>query len=514
MTKIVFCFAGTGDPGDGYADSLESANNFKPDVIRVYMRGCQHDKVGGGLLFPDLDIVSNSIRKAFNGKDKTIDLDTLKELMGDGICRIEGPTYLSKHQITDIGLQGFSRGAVTTFAVAKKLDDLNISMDIIANQPVPGQIAENTPGSLFSKYHDLTKCKNIRAATTFLASHNLENGVIQNSFFQQMVAKFPSTTRSNTYIMPHQAHLEWFRHWIVPIHIIRQFAQAGYSTDRWTNSAGVLKTQYRENDVYFTPKEFSQKVFGIDLATVSKDPVYLEMIQEKAKEILQNTDVQITDEQASAVVAISKVNDLSEEQKTQQLDLVLQDNEAGKSFTQIVNKTHDVVEYLSHVTRGEPGNQSEKSRLIEEHSNAYKKEIFSKSCEYLSKPAPTAEDKKSFLVGINQADKEFEGKALNVDRGIMRKAMKIIANTILHVTGLFLIANTINMAVTGDWFFFNKTRSAQVVNAASSEIKTLASSTQDTIAKNQDIKTKYQDTIHDEVRPDDLQEQQGKSNKL
>ncbi|MBL7479133.1 hypothetical protein [Legionella bononiensis] len=510
MTKIVFCFAGTGDPGEDYANSLEKTNSFKPDVIRVYMRGCQHDKVGGGLLFPDLEIVSNSIRNAFNKDDQTIDLDKLQELMGDGICRIEGPKYLSNHKITDIGLQGFSRGAVTTFAVAKKLDDLNIPMDIIANQPVPGQIAENSPGSLFSKYHDLSKCQNIRSATTFLASHNLENGVIHNSFFQQMAAKFSSTTQSNTYIMPHQAHLEWFRHWIIPVHINRQFTQAGFSEAKWADSASVLKDQYRQKDLYFTPKEFSQKVFGIDLATVSKDPVYLEMIQEKAKGLLQNTAVQLSDEQASAVVAISEVNDLSQEQKKQQMNLVAQDNEAGKTFTQIINKTHDVVRYLSHVTRDDPKNKSVKSKLIDAHSDAYKKEIYSKSFDYLSKPAPTDEDKKSFLVGINKADKEFEGKALNVDRGVMRKAMKIIANTILHVTGLFLIANTINLAVTGDWFFFNKTRSANVVNAASNEIKTLASSTQDTIMKNQDIKAQYQDTKNEDAQLDGTQEQKVK----
>ena len=502
MAKIVFCFAGTGDEGDDYASSLERYNSFEPDVIRVYMRGCQHDKVGGGFLFPDLDIVSNSIRNAFNKDDQTIDLEKLKEMMGDGICLIEGPKYLSTHKITDIGLQGFSRGAVTTFAVAKKLDDLNIPMDIIANQPVPGQIAENSPGSLFSKYHDLTKCQNIRSATTFLASHNLENGVIHNSFFQQMAAKFPSTTQANTYIMPHQAHLEWFRHWIIPVHINRQFTQAGYSQARWEHSASVLKNQYQEKDVYFTPKEFSQKVFGIDLATVSKDPVYLEMIQEKAKSLLNDSSIQLSDEQASAIVAISRVNSLTQEQQSQQMNLVIQDNEAGKTFTQIINKTHDVVEYLSHVTRDDPKNKSVKSLLIEEHSDAYKKEIYSKSFDYLSKPAPKDEDKKTFLKGINQADKEFEGKALNVDRGIMRKAMKIIANTILHVTGLFLLANTINLAVTGDWFFFNKTRSANVVNAASSEIKTLASTTQDNITKNQDIKSKYLDTKTGEP-PDD-----------
>ncbi|KTD35323.1 hypothetical protein Lmor_0770 [Legionella moravica] len=510
MTKIVFCFAGTGDPGDGYASGVESSTPFDPNVIRVYMRGCDHENVGNGFLNPDLDIVSNSIRQAFDKENQTIDLDKLNALIGDGICRIEGPTHYRNPKITDIGLQGFSRGAVTTFAAAKKLDDLNIPMDIIANQPVPGQIAEFVPGSLYSKHHDLTKCKNIRSATTFLASHNLENGVVHNAFFQQMVAKFPATTRADTFIVPHQSHLEWFSSSIVDTHISNQFHKAGYSNVSRHYSLEDLKEYYRRADNYFTPKEFSQKVFGLDLATVPKDPVYLEMIQQFAKQLLNDDGAQLSDDQASAVVAIYKVDTLTDDQKREQMNLVRQDSDAGKKFTQIVNKTHDVIEYLSHVTRGEGYQRSEKSQLIHHHSQDYRKELFTKSFDYLSNPKPTDDDKKSFLVGVNNAEKEFADKALNIDRGTMRKAMKIIANTILHVTGLFLIANTINLATTGDWFFFNKTRSANVVSAASSEIKSLASSVQSTAEKSQDFKAKHQSTVKDAEKPEDQPEQQVK----
>ena len=493
MTRLVICFAGTGDPGESYAEELEKYNRFSTDVIRVYIRGCQHEKVGGGILFPDLDIVSNSIRNAFDKDEQKIDLDKLNKLMGDGICRIEGPIDNRNPEITGIGLQGFSRGAITTFAVAKKLDDLNIPMDIIANQPVPGQIAESSPGSLYSKYHDLTKCKNIQSATTFLASHNLENGVIQNSFFQQMVAKFPPNVQPNTYIMPHQAHLEWFKHWIIPIHINRQFSQRGYSREYW--NLDILKQYYQTQDLYFTPKEFSQRIFGLDLATTSKDPVYLDIIQHKATLLLNDPSIQISDEQASAIVAISKVKALNQEQKNDQMGLVIQNDDAGRKFTQIINKTNDVIEYLTHVTRD--NGKSVKSKLIEKHSDKYKKEIYTQSFDYLIKPTPTDEDNKNFMMGINKADKDFESRALNIDRGIMRKAMKILANAILHITGLFLVANTINFAVTGEWFFFNKTRSANVVNAASNEIKSLANTTRDHMINNKDIKEALQEMKKD-----------------
>ena len=45
------------------------------------------------------------------------------------------------NDINEITLEGFSRGAVKTFAVAKKLDNIGIPMHIIANQPVPGEVA-------------------------------------------------------------------------------------------------------------------------------------------------------------------------------------------------------------------------------------------------------------------------------------------------------------------------------------------------------------------------------------
>ncbi|HAU1477912.1 hypothetical protein SFB61_08495 [Legionella pneumophila] len=470
MTKIIFCFAGTGDPGDGYADELEENNKFGEDVIRVYLRGCQHENIGGGPLFPDLEIVANKINNAFK-EDKTIDLNKLRDELGDGICRIESPRDLDTEnpKIESIGLQGFSRGAVTCFAVAKKLDYLGIPMDIVANQPVPGQMSEGSASSLYRKYNDLTQCKNIRSATTFLASHNLENGVIHNKFFQQMVAKFPPQTKVNNWIMPHQSHLAWFRHWIVPFHISQQLHEAGYGgSSVGLTFAECIKMQYRQNpELYFTPKEFSQKVFGAQDAVITKDPIYLEMIQEQAKDLLENLNIKLSDEQASAIVAISKVESIDVNKKREMMNFLSEDNPKSKQFVKIVNQTHEITEYLSHVTDDKV---SEKSHKIEQHSHEYKKQIFTNSYDYLRKDNPTNEEKKDFVVSIKSAEKDFAKNALNIDRGIMRKAMQIVTNFILHVTGLFLIANTINKAITGDWFLFSKTRSESLISNTTHEI--------------------------------------------
>jgi hypothetical protein len=77
MTKVVFFFAGTGDDGAYYAFDKEDSIQFKDDVIRVYIKGCQEEQVGNGFLSPDLDIAANNVRSAF--ESNTLDLAKLKE---------------------------------------------------------------------------------------------------------------------------------------------------------------------------------------------------------------------------------------------------------------------------------------------------------------------------------------------------------------------------------------------------------------------------------------------------
>lgn len=111
----------------------------------------------------------------------------------------------SEVNVEAITLEGFSRGAVTTFATAKKLDDLDIPMHIIANQPVPGEVG--IAKGLYSRYCDLSACRNIRTAHTFWASYDLEQGFIHNYFLRQMRAKFPQHSNPQEVLVPHQHHL-------------------------------------------------------------------------------------------------------------------------------------------------------------------------------------------------------------------------------------------------------------------------------------------------------------------
>jgi hypothetical protein len=131
MAKVVFFFAGTGDDGEQYFLDKEHQSTFKDDVIRVYIKGCQEELVGNGFLFPDLEIAANNVRNAFEGNQ--LNLTKLKENFGDGLYHIQSNRGVNVTQtIESIALEGFSRGAVTTYATAKKLDDLDIPIDITA----------------------------------------------------------------------------------------------------------------------------------------------------------------------------------------------------------------------------------------------------------------------------------------------------------------------------------------------------------------------------------------------
>ena len=111
MAKIMFCFVGTGDKKDHFKNELETVSmnaeiskidgvpqyglvkkpRFHNDVIRVYVRGCENDNVGGNGLFPDLEILANKINLAFDKENKTINIASLEEALDDAIIDVVIP---------------------------------------------------------------------------------------------------------------------------------------------------------------------------------------------------------------------------------------------------------------------------------------------------------------------------------------------------------------------------------------------------------------------------------------
>lgn len=221
--KLLFVFAGTGAKAEQVRDFDEGTANsrgeeFNDDVIRIYFNGCQDERVGGksyliGLLDPDLDVAAKKIRKAFSKKDGTIKLSlaTLKNEFGDAI--IVEPDSVLNEAVDDITLYGFSRGAVTTFATARALDDLDVSVSILAEDPVPGDSRADSykKNSQYALNSDLSACKNIDRGEVLLGTYSKHNWGWENKWFRQMAPKFNASTDSHLYMVPKKQHVEFNR---------------------------------------------------------------------------------------------------------------------------------------------------------------------------------------------------------------------------------------------------------------------------------------------------------------
>lgn len=468
MRKVIFFFAGTGDDGRGYAVLKEKQCSFQDEVIRIYIKGCQEERVGNGFLFPDLQIAANNIREAFTGKK--LNFNILRSKFGRGLYAIRGKNVQSEVEVADITLEGFSRGAVTTFATAKKLDDLNIPIHIIANQPVPGE--SGIAKGLYSQYCDLTHCLNIKSAHTFLASYDLEQGLVSNYFFRQMIAKFPLSANAKEILLPHRGHLDWFKSSPIPYYINKLMAENGLTYSK-NDEASIKKWYLEHKESYFTPQEFMQTIYGAE-GSVSKDPVYLKLEAEDAKKILAQNKVSLADplnsEQAAAIKAISCLEFDCEEKRMGFYKLILENSKRAEQFVKIINKVTEVCDYLSQVTKD---NTSNKSELIKRHASAYQESVFNASFQLLSTNG--VPDKLSFVDRIYAAERTFRNQALGVERNLMRTVLKLLTNFITHITGIAIIVNSINKIRTGNWLLFQHNRSAGTVREMRKELEELLS---------------------------------------
>lgn len=461
MAKILFCFAGTFDDGERYSEKMEMNQDFNSDVIRVYLRGCQHKKVGGGVIFPNLDIAAEKISKAFND-NQSINLEKLKEELGSAICFMVPKEGLSGDtKIERIGLQGFSRGAITAFAVARKLDKFNIPMDIMANQPVPGL------KSMYTKYCDLSACKNITTATTLLASHHLQNGYIQNKFHRQMVAKFPATVKVSHWLIPHQWHMQWEDYNLVTYHLSHQFSQNGYKKNQEIMSD--IKIEYQKG-LYFTPPEFSQEIYGVaDIRRLDKDPFYLQMMHATAEALFNKLKIQlpekISHEFSEAIYNLCANGNVDDEEKENYINFILKKPASSSLFIEIINQVCSVNQYLVGVAQESSGNKSLKIHL---HRGIYEKALFDATHQYLSQEI----DQKTFLSSIHEAQYEFEKNALNIDRNILHKAFKVVVNFILKITGIKKLLQNPN-----DYrYTYSPTDSTQISRHFTQQVKAMTAS--------------------------------------
>lgn len=221
MPKILFIFSGTAVTAQKTHHYCEvdafSKEAFNPNVVRVYFSGCQDKRIGGktylqGLINPDLDVVANKIHRCFSTSESGVrlKLSDLKQAFGDALI-IEPKEALNQEVIVDdITLNGFSRGAVTTFAVAQKLDPLGVPISVFAEEPVPGnsRVSSTSGESLYAKYADLRSCRNLVRGEVILGTYSKHNKPWENKWFRQMAPQFNSETESHLYLISKKFHTD------------------------------------------------------------------------------------------------------------------------------------------------------------------------------------------------------------------------------------------------------------------------------------------------------------------
>jgi hypothetical protein len=522
--KILFCFDGSDGDSEQNTEHKERLC-IDNDVLRIYIKGCINQNVGNGFYFPDLEIIATHIRNAF-GKDNYFDLNQLKLSLEEDLYAVIGANHYMKNGIqhrdhapfvpTEIALEGLSRGGVTTFAVAKKLNELNIPLRVLANQPVPGEIYPYTP--IFSKYYDLSACTNIQSATILLAKH-IDTLSPLDLAFRQMVCRFPETTDSSIYFLPFQSHSQCQTRAPVSDHLGKALAKWGYlrypeeiftqkihywydlkkDDPRYIYNGGedlyIMKElpddievyngchiflkdnqelyeirdgkvesrqfgemtgySFSQEDYYFTPDEYTQSIFGAE-SPIAKDPCYIDWLTNRAKGLITEwpelKETDLNEEKAAAIIAISKLN-LVDYSWIQSL---INDDEKGLKLRKIINKTEEICSFLID-------NCDYSSReQVEEHYIGYKQDIYRMSYEFLN-GNKFPQHKKQFSEDIYRAEVRFREQALALDSDSLRSALKIITNFITHLTGIGIFINGINKYLTGNWLLFSHSRNENIV---------------------------------------------------
>ena len=220
---LVIYFCGTGNPGSTFSNNNAYLQN--PNVKTIFVEGCDKPEVCGSAFFPDLKAYAKRFAKKLfkkEGEDKVLVVNP-QDLGSLGINE-----YLSSKNLSDINeddpiesitLCGYSRGAVTCFEVARELNKIapNIPVDIVADQPVPGNCYQG-PGTNAASVADCSDLKNLRNVSVILGAYTgtLYKGRVQDQemrtdpihrgFFSQIVPKLPRTANRELIVIPRESH--------------------------------------------------------------------------------------------------------------------------------------------------------------------------------------------------------------------------------------------------------------------------------------------------------------------
>lgn len=497
MTKVVFFFGGTGDKNSGMKDKHFQ---LKKDVIRVHIAGCQNTKVGNGYVFPDLDIGAKNLRAAFNNGNLSKE-DLLKNLGGNDVVEIKGwPSGSIKTvKIKSIALSGFSRGGVSCFAAARHLDELGISMHIIANQPVPGNTSSTATRahSEFNKNQDLSNCKNIKSSKTIIGAYS--KGVIfyENKYFKQMLAKMPSESESTAISLPFQQHHQWIKdigdRMLVKNHIGVYLAKQGFSEQSDDYFNGELAKNIKKA---FLPKQLRQKVLGQHNATLIEDSTEESLIIKQAKLLitpLVNMNIinkelvdKLTLKQSKAlnyliafnksIVTLNKSTaiKLPKLPMVEFYNLLLSNDEYGNNLCNIIIDVNDTCQCMIDRIIGYDSITNDKRKLLKSEVVNYKCDIYKLSKDYLKKDSPITT--KKFKKGIRLAEINLAIKATGIHRSRSR-ATQVFLKVLSALTNIiFFIVSVPIRLKTKKWIDFNKTISQERMSELTDQIDTISNS--------------------------------------
>jgi hypothetical protein len=237
---LVIYFCGTrSNDAESFLEGYDYVQN--PNVQTIFVRGCDDPEACNSQVFPNLKkFAARFCHKLFKGFKKETPL-TLSQAdltsLGIGIgekfnAKVYRDNIVTGHKeynlnekfgvkhvdthsvIESITLCGYSRGAVTCFEVAKQLNAINphIPVDIIANQPVPGNFYQG-PGTNAASVADCRHLKNLRNVTVILGAYTADTEktvrhVVHRGFFSQILPKLPRRANRHLVVIPKESHLK------------------------------------------------------------------------------------------------------------------------------------------------------------------------------------------------------------------------------------------------------------------------------------------------------------------
>ncbi|KTD56036.1 hypothetical protein Lsai_2166 [Legionella sainthelensi] len=434
VKKILFVFAGTGVNAQMIRDFTEgrtedTGETFNDDVIRVYFNGCQDKHIGGhsklkGYLDPNLDVVANKVRRAFS-KDGvvTLNLSELKREFGSAVIIEPKEGLMDVEEVNDITLNGFSRGAVATFATARALDDLDTPLSILAEDPVPGNDRQDTykHDSLYGKNFDLSHCSNIARGEILLGTYSKHNKGWENKWFRQMAPKFNTTTDSHIFMVPKKMHVEFNRR------------TATYTSSFLYNRGltAVSLAWREENDrAYVIPKVEQQKFhFGVvgraEYLPSYKRSVLRDLKNQYEPEILCPLDEDSRFKWAQALLALHHAT-MDESVFETLSKAVLKNTDKAKGLREFIVEFDSIVQY-----------SKEQSTLKADHKRAMtelEKNIYKLIADFYKLDNPSLKQKESLAqaiqANISLAKRDLPSKVYDKLKELTANLLS--ENTLMH----------------------------------------------------------------------------------